>query len=130
MAVASIRDLAAVEPWRNRLMPAHFDTFMFHCESGSRENGRRIVTHEFPKKEYPYSEDLGKRAVEFTVRGYIVQFVTDTSIPLYRRDYTDARNALQARLETGVPGSLQLPLQAPMVVVCSRYRLTEEERAC
>jgi len=139
-AVLDIRNLAADQtdqrgvtrpgsPWRQKLLPAHFDTFMFHCESAARENGRRIVTHEFPKKEFPYSEDMGRRAIEFTVRGYIIQYVTDTDIPLYQRDYTLARDALQARLETGIAGSLQLPLQAPMIVVCSRYRLTEEEKA-
>jgi len=126
MPISTIRDLPS--PWRQRLMPAHFDTFMFHCESGSRENGRRIVTHEFPKKELPYSEDMGRRAIEFNVRGYIIQYPSDTNVPLYQRDYTLARDALQARLETGIPGSLQLPLQDPIVVVCSRYRLTEEER--
>jgi hypothetical protein len=109
-------------------MPASFDTFMFHCESGSRENGRRIVTHEFPKKDLPYSEDMGRRAIEFSVRGYIIQYPHDTGVPLYQRDYTLARDALQARLETGLPGPLQLPLQDPVVVVCSRYRLVEEER--
>ena len=128
MAVSSIRDLVQTAPWRRRLLPAHFDGFQFHCESGSRENGRRIVTHEFPKKEYPYSEDLGRRAIEFSVRGYIIQFVMDTSSPLYQKDYTYPRDSLQSRLETGLPGPLQLPLQDPIMVVCSRYRLVEEER--
>src|SRR6516164_3699459 len=120
MAVSSIRDLVQTAPWRRRLLPAHFDGFQFHCESGSRENGRRIVTHEFPKKEYPYSEDLGRRAIEFSVRGYIIQFVMDTSSPLYQKDYTYPRDSLQSRLETGLPGPLQLPLQDPIMVVCSR----------
>jgi len=126
MAISTIRDLPS--PWRVRLMPANFDTFMFHCETGSRENGRRIVTHEFPKKDLPYSEDMGRRAIEFSVRGYIIQYPSDTGVPLYQRDYTLARDALLARLETGVPGPLQLPLQDPVVVRCTRYRLTEEER--
>jgi prophage DNA circulation protein len=126
MAVTNIRDLPS--PWRTRLLPAHFDGFLFHCEAGSRENGRRIVTHEFPKKELPYSEDMGKRATEFSVRGYIIQFVTDTGSPLYQRDYTFPRDALQSRLEEGRSGNLQLPLQFPMLVRCSRYRLTEEDR--
>jgi len=143
MAVSTIRDLAnplRAEPlqgqflqypgsgWRQRLLPAHFDGFQFHCESGSRDNGRRIVTHEFPKKDFPYSEDMGKRATEFSVRGYLIQFVTETASPLYQRNYTYARDNLKFRLETGQPGSLQLPLQDPMIVVCTRYRLTEEER--
>ena len=124
--MSTIRDLPS--PWRVKLMPAHFDTFMFHCENSSWESGRRIVTHEFPKKSFPYSEDMGRRAIEFSVRGYIIQYPTDTAVPLYQRDYTLARDALRARLDTGLPGSLQLPLQDPIVVVCSRYRMTEEEK--
>jgi prophage DNA circulation protein len=135
MPVASIRDLAQISPWRWRLLPAHFDGYMFHVESGSRESGRRIVTHEFPKKDLPYSEDMGRRAIEFSVRGYIIQFVGDANMGLvaknniYQRDYTQARDLLQQRLDTAGPGPLQLPLAAPIMVVCTRYRLTEEERA-
>jgi prophage DNA circulation protein len=125
MAVATIRDLPS--PWRQRLLPAHFDGRLFHAEAGSRESGRRIVTHEFPKKDLPYSEDLGRKAIEFTVRGYIIQFPYDANA-LYQRDYTIARNALQERLDLGGFGTLQLPMMRPLTVVCSRYRMTEEER--
>ena len=92
------------------------------------EGGRRIVTHEFPKKDIPYSEDMGKKATEFTVRGYIIQFVKDTGVDLYKRDYTIARNKLQERLDSGGYGTLQLPMMRPMVVVCNRYRMTEEDK--
>ena len=92
------------------------------------EGGRRIATHEFPKKDLPYSEDMGRKATEFTVRGYIIQFVKDTGVDLYRRDYTIARNLLQERLDTGGYGTLQLPMMRPKTVVCSRYRMTEEDK--
>src|SRR5215475_6669312 len=139
MPVATIRDLARPNsapqggnyqgsPWRQRLLPARFDEELFHVESASREGGRRIVTHEFPKKEWPYSEDMGRKAAEFAVRAYIIQFPYDAGISLYNRDYTRARNQLQERLDTGGAGILQLPLMAPVEVVCTRYRLTEEEK--
>jgi prophage DNA circulation protein len=128
MAVATIRDLGVVSGWRQRLLPAHFDGKLFHVESGSQEGGRRIVTHEFPKKDLPYSEDMGRKATEYSVRGYIIQFVADTGVDLYRRDYTIARNLLQERLDTGGHGVLQLPMMRPKVVVCSRYRMTEEQK--
>jgi prophage DNA circulation protein len=117
--------------WRQRLMPAHFAGCMFHVESGSRESGRRIVVHEFPKKELPYAEDMGRRAVQFSVRGYCIVYPHDdlSSLTLYRRDYQIARDQLQTRLERGDPGVLQLPTFAPMRVRCQRYRLTEEEKA-
>jgi prophage DNA circulation protein len=125
--MATIRDLAAAEPWRARLLPAHFAGKMFHVEAGSRESGRRIVTHSFPKKDLPYSEDMGRRAIEFSVRGYFVQFVTDAN-KLFQRDYTIPRNELQERLEQGGAGTLQLPFQRPLTVVCTRFRMSEESR--
>jgi prophage DNA circulation protein len=134
MPASTIRDLAQSSsfpggsPWRARLLPAHFDGRMFHVEAGSQEGGRRIVTHEFPKKDLPYSEDMGRKATEYSVRGYLIQFQRDTGVDLYRRDYTIARNRLQERLDTGGYGTLQLPLMRPLVVVCSRYRMTEEDK--
>nr|WP_249792674.1 DNA circularization N-terminal domain-containing protein [Bradyrhizobium sp. BRP22] len=109
-------------------MPASFNDARFHCEVNSRESGRRIVEHEFPKKELPYAEDMGRSAREFTVRGYCIVYPYDSEIVLFRRDYRLARNLLIAALEKEGPGVLQLPTQPPQMVVCSRYRLTEEER--
>jgi len=135
VGISTIRDLATisnrggpVSPWRTKLLPAHFDGMLFHVESGGRENGRSIVMHEFPKSDTPYAEDMGRRAVEFSVRGYCISYPTNTTNILYQRDYTKARDALVERLEAGGSGPLQLPMMTPMVVACSRYRLTEEER--
>lgn len=127
--MATIRDLPG-NTWRDNLLPAHFDGKVFHVDSGARDSGRRIVVHEFPKKEDPYSEDMGKKAVTFAVRGYCIVYPHEAGSPnfLYRRDYRLARDALQARLETGGPGVLQLPTLAPMKVKCQRYRLTEEDK--
>jgi prophage DNA circulation protein len=133
--MSTIRDLARSpsnpngSAWRARLQPASYDGWQFHVESGARESGRRIVVHEFPKKEFPYSEDMGHRAIEFTVRGYCIQCPTDIAGSLlYMRDYTIARDLLQARLDIGGPGWLQLPTMEAVQCVCPRYRLTEEER--
>jgi prophage DNA circulation protein len=124
--MSTIRDIS--NPWRDELLPASFDGNPFHVEAGSKENGRRIVVHEFPKKELPYAEDMGRRAIEFSVRGYCVSFMFDTGDPLYMRDYRIARDLLRDRLESEGSGTLQLPSLPPMQVVCPRYRLSEEER--
>lgn len=124
--MAAISDLPSA--WRGDLLPASFRNATFHVETGSREGGRRVVMHEFPKKELPYAEDMGHRAVEFSVRGYVIQFPRDTQAPLYQRDYRNPRNALLQELETGGSGRLQLPTLAPMTVRVTRYRLTEEQR--
>jgi hypothetical protein len=64
-------------PWRLDLRIASFKNATFHCESNSRESGRRIVEHEFPKKELPYAEDMGHRAQLFVIRGYCITYVRD-----------------------------------------------------
>ena len=114
--------------WRDELMPATFAGQQFHCEAGTRENGQRVVTHQFPKKDLPYSELMGRRAIMFNVRGYCIAYPFDTGLPLYQRDYRIARDNLLNALETGQPGLLQLPTLVPMMVVCPNFRLTEEER--
>ncbi len=136
--MGSIRDLstnaqAIGQPptvWRDQLLPARFRNANFHVESGSKENGRRIVTHQFPKKEDPYSEDMGRQAKQFSVRAYCIVFPYDTNVDLYKRDYRIARDALVDALEINGPGALQLPTfpKSPIYVVVTKYRLTEEER--
>jgi prophage DNA circulation protein len=127
-----ITDLAKNSAWRAALMPANFDGNPFHVESNAKESGQRIVVHEFPKRDFPYAESMGRKAIEFTVRGYCICYPSDTSDPLFMKDYRRARDLLQARLDLGGPGVLQLPTftfpTSPMNVVCQRYRLTEEDR--
>jgi len=123
----SIRDIKT--PWRDELLPASFRGALFHVETGSKESGRRIVVHEFPKRDIPYAEDMGRRSMEFSVRGYCVTFPVDTSIDLYSRDYRIARDALIGALEQEGPAVLQLPTIKPMMVVCPQYRWSEETRA-
>ena len=116
------------------MLPAHFDGIPFHVEAAARESGRRIALHEFPKKEYPYAEDMGHTAVAFTVRGYIIVYPNgeNDNGTLYQRDYRNCRDRLIARLDLGSPGVLQLPSFVkkitPMIVVCPKYRVTEEDR--
>ncbi|QIG93804.1 MULTISPECIES: DNA circularization N-terminal domain-containing protein [unclassified Bradyrhizobium] len=124
--MSNIFDLPAL--WRQSLMPASFNGARFHCEANGRESGRRIVQHQFPKKDLPYAEDMGRAAREFNVRGYCIVFPYDSGDSLYQRDYRQPRDQLVRQLEAEGPGTLQLPTQASQLVVCPRYRLTEEER--
>ncbi|RXG91592.1 hypothetical protein EAS62_24240 [Bradyrhizobium zhanjiangense] len=124
--MTNIFDLPAV--WRRSLMPASFNGARFHCEANARESGRRIVEHQFPKKDLPYAEDMGRAAREFSVRGYCIVFPYDSEYTLYQRDYRIARDELMQQLEAEGPGILQLPTQPAQQVVCPRYRMSEEER--
>jgi prophage DNA circulation protein len=122
--VAGILDIR--NPWRDALLPASYKNAEFHVEAMSEDNGRRLVVHEFPKKDRPYAEDMGRRAYGYTVRGYIVAFGRDTQDPRYQRDYTIARDALRRALDQGGGGRLQLPSLPSVIVAVDRYRMTEE----
>ena len=126
--MADIFDVTKGFSWRKaKLSPAVFRQARFHCEMNAIESGRRIVEHEFPKKELPYAEDMGRHAREFTVRAYCIVYPSDND-DLFQRDYRKPRDRLIAALETEGPGVLQLSTQPPQVVVVTKYRMTEEER--
>jgi len=118
--------------WRSKFRGAKFGDADFHVDSAVRDSARRIVQHEFPKRDVPYAEDMGRRAREITVRGYIIAFMNDTTSgkPLLRKNYIPARDKLIAELETEWPTGrkLQLPFLGQLMCVCSRYRVTEEDK--
>ena len=113
--------------WRDQLLPATYKGARFHCEVNAIESGRRIVQHEFPKKDLPYAEDMGRAAAMFTIRGYCIAYPSDDD-DFYQRDYRQARNKLAQKLNEVGAGLLQLPTYQSLMVVCTRYRLMEEER--
>jgi hypothetical protein len=61
-------------PFRDELLPASFRGAPFFCEANSRDNGRRIIVHEFPKKDLPYAEDMGRKAKSFSIRAFCITY--------------------------------------------------------
>jgi len=123
-----ILELQSGIAWRGRWMPAKFRNARFHVDTAVRESGRRIVSHEFPKRDLPYAEDMGRRQREFTVRGYIIVYPRDNEGVLQKKNYITARDVLIEALETEGPAILQLPLLGLIEAACTRYRVTEENR--
>ena len=111
-------------PWRNILLgeQASFRGVIFHVESGSRSSGRRGVVHEYPKRNDPYAEDMGRQARRFSFSGYLIY---RPSNPLY--EYTSQRKALYDALENDDIGKLVHPVFVPggMDALCERYSMTE-----
>jgi prophage DNA circulation protein len=127
--MSTIKDIH--RPFRDAWVPASFRGAAFFVESNSRDSGRRIITHEFPKKDLPYSEDMGRKAKIFSIRAYCVTAVktlAGQNANLYNVDYRIVRDALIAALEAPGPGTLVLSTLPQENVVVSRYRLNEEER--
>lgn len=78
---------------------ASFRGVPFLIESVERGGGRRAVVHEFPLRDDPFVEDLGRRARTFRADGYVIG-----------DEYLTAKNALLDALESeSGPGELILP---------------------
>jgi prophage DNA circulation protein len=108
-------------PWRDLLMtPASFRGVIFHIDSGSRASGRRSVIHEYPKRNDPYAEDMGRHAVRFQFAGYLIY---RPSNPQYQ--YVQQRVRLVKALEEDDIGTLIHPVHGTWQVMCERYSMTE-----
>lgn len=98
-----------------RLIGASFRGVPFFVESTDRQGGRRIVVHEFPQRDDPFVDDLGRKARTFHVEGYVLG-----------EDYLTQRDALLSALEdTAGPGELVHPSHGVRRAVCSSLTTRE-----
>lgn len=109
-------DLRQVRLADGRVMVgASFRGVPFLVEQSERAGGRRTVTHEFPLRDEPFVEDLGRRARAFHVEAYIVG-----------DDYVRQRDALLAALEDeSGPGELVHPYHEVRRAICTACRVRE-----
>lgn len=103
--------------WRTRLKPASFRGVPFHVEQDETEGGRRAATHEFPGRDLPYTEDMGRKAAAVTVEGYVIG-----------TDYMTARDALMTACNAEGPGALITPWMPERKVVCTAMRKRESAK--
>lgn len=102
--------------WRQRLRPASFGNAKFHVEQQSRSSGMRTVVHEYPKRNDPFAEIMGKHAVRYQVTGYCIG-------PGYQVEKEQLIAVLE-RAESAVLVDPYLPTR-PLTCVCERYSVTE-----
>lgn len=98
-------------PDGRKLIGASFRGVPFFIESVEASGGRRAVVHEFPLRDDPFVEDLGRMARGFRVDGYVIG-----------DDYLVRKEALLAALEdVAGPGELVLPHHGVKRAICLRY---------
>jgi prophage DNA circulation protein len=102
--------------WRQRLRPASFAGARFHVEQQSRSSGMRSVVHEYPKRNDPYTEIMGRHAIRYQITGYCIG-------PNYHLEKEQLVAVLE-RPEAGLLVDPYLPTQ-PMMAVCERYSVSE-----
>ena len=129
--------------WRRRLRMASFKGVPFYVEQQGRSSGRRTVLHQYPKRDPPYAEDMGREALHYAITGYLIQAPTWNKSEFYPNpdgnmptDYSEARDQLEAVLMSPSPGPLLDPYnpylgaigyggQGPLLFMCEKYTITE-----
>jgi prophage DNA circulation protein len=120
--MASIRDIH--NPWRDSLVIASFRGAQFHTETSGRRSGRRVVVHQYPKRNIPYSEDLGREAIKWSFTGYLIQ--GDRGLP---GNVMSQLDDLISALESDDAGFLIHPLIGAMLVLCDNYSYADKRTA-
>lgn len=87
--------------WKAKLRPASFRGIQFFVETSNYGSGRRGVTHEFPGRDVPYREDLGRKVRTYKTDAYLVGTT-----------YTTTRDQLISALEQYGSGKLIHPYYA------------------
>jgi prophage DNA circulation protein len=94
------------------LIGASFRGVPFFVETEEFSGGRRAVVHEFPLRDDPFAEDMGRRARGFRIDGYVIG-----------DDYIDQRDELVAALEAGGTGELVLPSYGAKRAMCDTFNV-------
>jgi prophage DNA circulation protein len=102
---------------RLELRPGTFRGVPFKIEEHSHPLGRRTALHEFPGRDDPYVEDLGRKTRRHTLDLFVVG-----------RDYVAERDALREALEAKGPGELVHPYLGRMTVQVEEATLRESTK--
>jgi prophage DNA circulation protein len=100
--------------WRDDLRPGSFRGVAFRVREHEAEGGRRGELHEFPDRDDPWFEDLGRSARRWSVEAIVIG-----------ADYMPARDALAAACEARGPGTLVHPFLGTLTVVCVTFSYKE-----
>jgi len=103
--------------WRDDLRAGTFRGAPFQIDRHNVSGGRRVAVHEYPQREQPWVEDLGRKADGFSLELYVLGL-----------DYFDARDRLEAALREPGPGTLVHPYLGTLRVAVRSYRLRESTR--
>ena len=104
--------------WEN-LRPASFRGVAFEVESHSESGGRRVELHEYPLRDTPYAEDLGKKAGKWQIEAFLVNG---------KSGYAERRDKLREALNASGPGTLIHPYLGELSVSVAGYSLKETTR--
>lgn len=97
--------------WRDELRTASFRGLAFYTDATDGEHGRRYAEHEYPGRDEPFMEDMGRRARRHTIEGYVLE-----------PGHMAKARALVDACEKPGPGALVHPYLGELQVVCVSVR--------
>lgn len=100
--------------WRERVEKGAFRGVEFFIESNELTSGRRTATHEFPKRDNPFIEDMGRATRNIVFDAYLIG-----------PDYLIEKKALIAALEEEGPGELVHPFYGRRTVQAGSFTVRE-----
>lgn len=100
--------------WKDNLRPASFRGVSFFVETSQFTTGRRVVAHEFPNRDTPYPEDLGKIGGVWKVEGHILGDA-----------YFETKRQLREAVEKFGAGELVHPYYGTLFVQCGPVSFDE-----
>lgn len=102
--------------WRDDYQQGSFRGVPFSTVDHERSGGRRLAVTEFPGRDVPLVEDMGRRARQFSLTCHVAG-----------RDYRARRDALIEALEAPGPGLLIHPWHGQMTVAVQEYSSAEDQ---
>lgn len=106
--------------WRDRIDPELAGSYRgvrFHVERADTTGGRRWLIHEYPRRDRPYAEDMGRKAKEWRLQLFVAG-----------DDYDRQRDALIEALDAPGAATLVHPYLGSVKAVASDVRWSESTR--
>lgn len=95
--------------WQFKLQPASFRGVYFKVSDDEATFGRRTTTYEYPNRDTPFTDDMGRTARRYAVSAYVIG-----------NDYMAQRDRLLTELEKGGSGTLIHPFYGSLTVHVDR----------
>lgn len=111
------RDQQAANSVGGQRLRGSFRGAEFIAPDDDLELGRRTQVHEYPQRDLPYVEDLGRKARRFQLEVFVAG-----------PDYMAARDALIAEIEKPGPGLLTHPYYGTLNVTVVEARVRQSSR--
>jgi len=101
--------------WLDTIHDASFRGVPFSVDKTPTRGGRRVANHQYPKRDKPYAEDLGRKQRSYTLDAYTIG-----------DDALAARDRLIAALEAKGPGTLVHPTFGSLRVQVEDWTVAED----